>query len=399
MEAADPGASSGCSGAAPSIVESLPRDVLGEIFLHLPSLASLARAAAAACKRWRAVAGSPDFLRVFQAARGSPPVISYLSTFFASHPVCDNGDLRNLRAFFRARGAAGWIVRDTRHGLLLISQDGGGETMAVCEPMSSTLEIPIPRPAGDLYAFSYFVDRFLPSGDGGGGGGGETKTTFRVVSVQHDGDDRMRAAVYDHGASGAWAFRPWVAGIEAPTASQRSLYTAPMHGAGCVYWKYPRHGRLLSLDTATMELSVVPLPPGVSGKTPYAVGETKSAECCLVAMSPDTAVGGGQVLRVWHRRAAGGGSAARCWELRQQVPVLELAEVVPAQHRVRCVRVVTAGVALLGLEGHGPPTRSSDKHVALCLDSLKVEAKFVAAGFTLLPYQMAWSPVLSGDKN
>ncbi|CAL4949837.1 unnamed protein product [Urochloa decumbens] len=387
---ADPDASSaGCSGATLSFIESLPSDVLGEIFLHLPSLASLASVAAASCKRWRAVAGSPDFLRGFHTAKGSPPVISYVTTFFTSYPVRDNGDLNNLHAFFGAHGAAGWIVCDCRHGLLLISQDGGAKVMAVCEPMSN-IKIPIGRPAGDLYAFSYFVDRFLPAGDDDG------RETFRVVSVQHDGDDWMRTAVYDHGA-GAWAFRSWVAGIEAPTASQRGLYTTLMHGAGCVYWKYPRHGRLLSLDTATMELSVVPLPPGVSGKLPYAVGETKNAECCLVAVSPDPAVDGGQVLQVWHQRAGGGG-AAQCWELGQQVPVLELAEVAPARHRVRCVRAVAAGVALLGLEGGGP-TRSSGKHVALCLESLKVEAKFVAAGLIFLPYQMAWPPVLAIDKN
>ncbi|TVU20796.1 hypothetical protein EJB05_30392, partial [Eragrostis curvula] len=378
--------SSRCAGSTTQI-SSLAADVLGEIFLRLPSPASVARASCA-CVHWRGVASSAAFLRRFH---GCAPLVKYVSCCSLTHPasrsLSDDPDIAAFlrRAKFHQEPCD--LVLDCRHGLLLISpseQTGNHakEVLVVYEPVSD-LRVNIGSRPDDGHPCSYFTDCLLLDGHDGS-----------VASVQEDGQ-RIRAVVYDL-SSNQWTFHPWVEGISAPeaTTDQNSVVIkpSPMHAARCVYWKYRAHDSLLSLDMATMEFSIVPLPHRVRAKTPYAVGEMRNAECCLVSCSAHSIADAGQKMQVWRRVVSG--NDVEHWELQRQVPLMELVQAIPARLRVYNIRAVAAGNVLVWfkVEGH---SQSVNDHAAFCLDSFKMLEQFVSHELILYPYQMTWPPLLA----
>lgn len=190
----------------------------------------------------------------------------------------------------------------------------------------------------------------------------------------------------------AWTIHPWFSDMEPPSGGRDSVYASPMHAAGCVYSKYPTQTALLCLDTRSVGFSVVPLPPGVLHTTRYAVGETKDAECCLVSFVPDPPAV--QIMKVWLRREP-------CWEMQRKVR-LGIERALPRP--VFQVRAVAAGVVLVCLEkecaaGTAPAVAAaSTDHVAFCIDSFQVQARFKSGESVMHPYQAPWPSVLSGTK-
>ncbi|CAN6208384.1 unnamed protein product [Urochloa humidicola] len=150
--------------SSPTTAASLSDDVLLDIFMRLPSLATLVRAALT-CRAWRrAVASSRDFRRLFQQTHPAPqlglffdppgagavetPVAIPVFPSFVPAPGADMDQAAAVRGgdFFltslqQRQGAFhGWDIHDCRGGYILVGNNDQ-KTMAVLNPMARRSEL------------------------------------------------------------------------------------------------------------------------------------------------------------------------------------------------------------------------------------------------------------------
>ncbi|CAO2170555.1 unnamed protein product [Urochloa humidicola] len=264
---------------------SLGHDVLFEIFIRLPSLATLVRAACSC----RAVASSRDFRRRFRETHPAP-----LLGLFFDHPGADQtpalpvfpsfvptrGVDRDLTAairggdFFltslqeRPGGLHGWDILDCRGGYILVG-NRAQKAMAVLNPLAQRSEqffdfghghdahednlhgnasFPEAHDACHLCCseFEVALDASLLCSE-------EDPKSFRIVIIAHD-KSRVRATVFSSD-TGEWSGSPWVDDprIPLPVPSKVWLLNSNMQANGMLYWVYNNLRHMLILDTATME--------------------------------------------------------------------------------------------------------------------------------------------------
>ncbi|KAL6854420.1 hypothetical protein ACP4OV_019323 [Aristida adscensionis] len=309
---------------AGSAVAAIGDDAVGEIFLRLPDMASLARAALA-CKRWRRVASDRALLRSFHALHPRPPLLGVILSERGEMPVpCRCPDLLFLRVPSRdphlaaaaragdfpfydipdpASGAPGrvsrrepWMLRGCDGGRLLLSRGRWeNEVLAVYDPFARAAVF-----FRVLGFFDHIVNYALLADD--------ADASFQVVAAHFFGG-RVDAAVFSSGT--------------------RRLSRLPSHGVGYpwnardgaragrfAFWQsnvrkqyhFNHRERILVLDMSAMEwsLSEVPFPVGES----YCAADmAEHGGLCLVG-------GVEQCLQIWAR--SGG-----AWVLKQQVPLLK----------------------------------------------------------------------------
>uniref|UniRef100_A0ACD5XGT9 Uncharacterized protein n=1 Tax=Avena sativa TaxID=4498 RepID=A0ACD5XGT9_AVESA len=136
----------------------------------------------------------------------------------------------------------------------------------------------------------------------------ESPWSFRVACVCSD-RHRVRVAVFSS-ETWNWTIRPWV-----DVGGNCSLkYMAGRLVGGSIFWPYQGEVRMIRIDTATMDISFVDLPPlvEVAGLN-FAVGETRNGELCIIYEL-------GFFLHVWTRRSVDG------MEVWAQPTILSLAE-------------------------------------------------------------------------
>ncbi|KAL6620789.1 hypothetical protein ACP70R_035928 [Stipagrostis hirtigluma subsp. patula] len=312
-------------------IASLTDDLLAEIFVRLPSPGALA-CAALASRRWRGVASSRAFLQGYRSRHASSPLLGlYVPRAYGGLPSFQIADsVRSDAALdrFVRRGdfnltATGleshheWHLLDCHAGRLLLRR---GESRAVYDPLSGRRAVWLASLPGE------FFSECLLRGHG-------DAASFRVVAVQHQrrGRDQMvRAAEYDSGA-GQWRFHPWVNEIKRPQCDQA------MHAGSLLFWRY-QASVSLSLDTMTMEFSIVNLPTFLQ-QSDYAMGDTEDGRCCLVGLAGSSMYD--LHLQVWLLQED---VAARSWKPDKNVPVNQ---VLGFWAKLRRVHAVTNGIAVL----------------------------------------------------
>ncbi|CAO2183423.1 unnamed protein product [Urochloa humidicola] len=301
-------------------VSSLGDDLLLEIFLRLPSLATLVRAACAHTAWRRAVASSPDFRRRFRALHPAPLLGLFadnddyirlpLPIFVPAHgsdidpdvlAAIRGGDFRFTflqpeRDEDAPMEPRRWNVvycRDAGH--LLLADWDAAAVLAVVNPLSRRClinKIVLPYEAMAAGRRSYL--RFLRNVHWLSSDNEDDHTSFRLVWLCHD-ESRPRVAVF---SSDTWDWRvfPWADNVEAraPPPDDDDDDTEWLHrgtqgSGGMLCWRIRKQERVLALDTETMEFSVWELPPPWlqlegwhSGSFGVVVGETKHGELCIV---------------------------------------------------------------------------------------------------------------------
>ncbi|CAN6351635.1 unnamed protein product [Urochloa humidicola] len=290
----EPSAGTGGGAAAkkpkPSLappIFALGDDSLGEIFLRLPDMASLA-SAALACKPWYRVASDPTVFRRFGALRG-PPLVGFLLSDRGDMPFpCRSPNLRFVGATRNpnlAAAAAGgdfyfedlpavdsraeeqgyewneWRVRSCDGGRLLLSRGRHGLDLAVYDPIARTAVF---LRSDDVFRAWTHVIRYAIVVD-------EADASFIVIGF---GFDFRQAAVYSS-RTGKWVnINIEMAKLVKSDVKYgdeinfHSFCSDGMTAGRFAYWRSDtKKDRcfnpiewILVLETATMEWSVIPAP-------------------------------------------------------------------------------------------------------------------------------------------
>jgi hypothetical protein len=283
----------------PTTIDSLGEDILLEIFLHLPSLATLVRAALT-CRSWRrAVSSSPAFRRRFRELHRAPllglvaePQRDALPAFAPAQPedrdvlaAIRGGDFA-LTELLDPQGYAAdvplhWHIQDCRDGYVLLANWNAG-LLAAVNPLArySTEYIDMP------VSFSFDKERtdvpvaadwHLLSSD-------EDPMSFQLVWLLYC-KSKVQAVVFSSD-TGDWFFHPWVDIKERALSNDadRHWLQSGMRSNDTLYWAFTNLEHMLKLDTATMEFSVSVLPPYLKGQQGwrFVVGETKDGALCIV---------------------------------------------------------------------------------------------------------------------
>nr|XP_051195667.1 uncharacterized protein LOC127308806 [Lolium perenne] len=325
----------------PTTITGLDQDTLREIFVRLPSLPTLVRAAFTCRTFLDAVRSSPAFRRRFRDLHCSPVLghfigneeVTLIPNFLPlrrrSDP--DLGAVLRGADFFLTRlpvsdqedavpdpdpeedddAFPGWSIHDCRDGFLVLG-NWSAEQMAVYNPLTRTMDLfPLPpREDSDSDPDDglYFDFHILPSE--------QDHRSFRLVCVRHGETGARPLVLSSSDTSSKWQDFPW--------AHIDGLW--PQNGTmvnGCIYWTIGMPDDARVLNTATMQFSRIHLPPRRVNTT-WKAGETKDGRLCMASVPFE--VQAQRPLDVWFWRADGDG--VERWMLDKSLPMQELAEVV-----------------------------------------------------------------------
>uniref|UniRef100_A0A0E0HC77 F-box domain-containing protein n=1 Tax=Oryza nivara TaxID=4536 RepID=A0A0E0HC77_ORYNI len=261
-----PVAGSAAGMACSLLLTILPEELVVEILIRLTDLADLARAASA-CKPLRRLITSRAFLARLHALHAKP----LLGLLLLERDRCGFLPAATAVAAAVARAsdfafsflpdhAAGWRLRDVRHGLALLSSSSSSSYLSplgdrgffpdvvVCDPMRRR-HVRVPPIPDDLtagvrrIAVEHFDYLLAPAGRDG--------SSFRVVcrpKLPKQCD--VTVFVFSSGA----AF--WRAAVLDACAATEKLFL-PQSVHGYVYWRTHSSGTLLMLDTRDMDFFFV----------------------------------------------------------------------------------------------------------------------------------------------
>ncbi|CAM0885344.1 unnamed protein product [Alopecurus aequalis] len=376
---------------------SLSDDDIREILLRLPDLPSLVRAAFT-CRPWlRAVRSSRPFRRLFRALHPSPLIGLFLAIGNASAP-----SFLPLRPYDPVVAAAlrrgdffltslpplttGWGLVDCRNGYVLLwNKLPHRASLAAINPMTWAVDVLPPLPAhisaGNRRNFAVLGFHLLSSE--------ESPWSFRVACVCTD-RRRVRVAVFSSEAW-EWAVRPWV-----HVGGNCSLkYMAGTLVGGSIFWPYHDEARMVRIDTATMDVSFMDLPPRVEpAGYNFGIAETMFGELCIVYEYDFD-------LYVWIRRPDLDG--AEIWgqpsvlSLGAEIDQLTHADILDVQLDLKIVQVRSELVYLSST----CTTHAGTLHCwffSLSLATMELQLLFEGSfeGVVHL-YDMPWPPSLVGD--
>ncbi|CAN6178938.1 unnamed protein product [Urochloa humidicola] len=388
---------------APTTITALGDDLLCEIFVRLPSLPSLVRAAAACRAFLAAVRSSPSFRSRFRTLH--PPPL--LGIFFDSdgtemptfNPIRRRSD-PDLAAAVRGADVfltrvpdqddtfPGWRLAECRGGYLLLL-NWRSKQIAAYNPLTGALDV-IPMPpdeiSDDCRGEFVCTDFFLILSE-------EAPDSFRVVSLCHD-ESRLRAAVF-LSTTREWQILPWTEDVPVEPSGKKHWLLGGTQASGLLCWSHAREAYKVVLDTATLQFSLIDLPEHLKGKGYlYMAGETKDGELCIVSAVEFK-------LFVWLRRADADG--VQKWMLDSVIPlegeVLQATESSRADYGVIKLKVwaILDGVVYLStFETFRDYTRAC-WFLSFCLVTNKLEKIFRKRNDSHVhPYIMA-SPSLVGN--
>ncbi|CAN6326679.1 unnamed protein product [Urochloa humidicola] len=276
--------------AAP-VVLALGDDLLREVFVRLPTPADLIRAAAA-CKPFIRAARSEPFLRRFR--RRHPSSCPHLLGCLLLLPDPNRPHRRKLHlvplsppsssSSAAAAGSGGdfalsflpgtWEFLDCRNGRFLLKNKGSVSLPAA--------------PTGRAVGYGLFADY----GD---------SSVFRVVCLSRDAASGELRALFLSSSELFWAD---VAGVTCQTDLATS--SRAMQANCSLYWRLNGGERMLAFSTASMEFSLLDLPPDLKELSfdPVHRGEKEDANVLhLLTMS-------GFRIEVWAGTADGDGGMA-----------------------------------------------------------------------------------------
>lgn len=381
----------------PTTIDSLGEDILLDIFLRLPSLATLVRAALT-CRSWRrAVASSPAFRRRFRELHRAPllglvaePQRGALPAFApAQHRDRDvlaaisGGDF-SLAALLDPQGYAAdvplqWCIQDCRDGYLLLANRDAG-LLAAVNPLArySTEYIDMPLSFSsdkERTDVPFAVGWHLISSD-------EDPMWFQLVWLLYC--TSMVQAVVFSSDTGDWFFHPWVDIKERALSddADRHWLQSGVRSNDTLYWAFTNQEHMLKLDTATLEFSVSELPPYLKDQQGcrFVVGETKDGAVCMVFCI-------GLSIAVLMNRADDDG--VETWPLSNVVNYEGDTNPPEDNDTLQAMAIVDGFVYLV----------TSEFVLSLCLETMKLEKLFPRSfrAHHFHPYIMAWPPSLVGN--
>ncbi|XP_066377967.1 uncharacterized protein [Miscanthus floridulus] len=382
-------------------VHSLGDDLLREIFLRLPSLPSLVRAALT-CRAFLAVIRPSTFRRRFCALH-PPPLLGF---FFESigtdvpsfSPIRRRSDpdiaaaVRGADVFltripYYKDASPGWNIRECRGGCLLLVSCST-QQIAVYNPLTRALDLFPTPPYGDISSgyrgkFCY-MNYFLLCSD-------QSPSSFRVVSSCHD-ESRVRASVFSSDTR-EWQILPWSGTAPAQPSGNNHWLMAGTQVNGKLYWPHDEQAYMVVLDTSTLQLSCINLLEFLKGQGYlYELGGTKDGKLCIVSVARFT-------LYIWFRRADASG--AEEWMLHNVIPlegeILQAAEIQGDElygHMLKAFAVLD-GIVYMSIDGeHTSPSW----FLSFCLETRKLEKLFQRTfDNCVYPYIMGWPPFLMGN--
>ncbi|CAL5093788.1 unnamed protein product [Urochloa decumbens] len=355
---------------------SLGEDLLLEIFLRLPSLPSLVRAALACRAFAAAVRSSPAFCRHFVALR-PPPLLGLFFDYDGTEmpsfrPVRRSSDPDLAAA---ARGADVFLSRST-------------DQIAVYNPLSRALDL-FPTPPDEFSSGCrgkcVYMDPFLLCSD-------EAPGSFRVVSVCH-GKSRLCAAVFSSGTR-EWQILRWSKPAPGQPSGKKYWLRHGRQVDGKLYWSHTKQAYKVVLDTTTLQFSFIDLPEHLMGKGHlYMVGGARDGKPCIVSAADFT-------LSVWFRGADADG--VEKWTLDSVIPLEE--EVLQAtkgsldDHGDLKVLSILDGIVYLSTFETFVDDSVPCWYLFYCLETRKLERIFHKKNDGHAhPYVMAWPTFLVGN--
>ncbi|KAM0879919.1 hypothetical protein ACQ4PT_033913 [Festuca glaucescens] len=360
---------------APTTILALGDDLLREVFLRLPSLPSLVRAALACPAFLRAVRSSPAFRRRFRDLH-SPTILGAflvdddtpMSTFAPLRLRDRRSDpdhaaaLRGLDAFLtRLPDAIGvkkhdgedaqdedeedvededgpvaeWSMSACCDGyVLLVTPQWNTKKVAVYDPLTGAVHL-FPGPPDEVF----------------GGQSGYTAAEFHVIpSEADDRSFRVLCVPKKH-----WGKQIAVLSLDtrewqiATTAwSLRDAGNVELVRNGLVYWACSgRQDYIPVLDTATMQFSQIDVPTRFSAS----LGETNDGKLCLVRASD-------HLIDVWVQRA--GDDGVDKWMRNRTFHMVDVIGALALNIMVECpslnVVAIRGGIVYLTIHQYEPPS-------------------------------------------
>ncbi|TVU01010.1 hypothetical protein EJB05_53529, partial [Eragrostis curvula] len=369
-------------------IDSLGDDILLDIFLLLPSLASLIRAALT-CQAWRrAVASSRAFRHRFRELHPAPLLGLVTEPQKDALPSFAPAQRRDRDVLAAIRGGdfsltflldpndyacdappLHWHIHDCQDGfLLLMNWDAG--LLATVNPLAlqftDYIEMPIDRKTGPPQpGVPTSLDVHLICSD-------EDPMSFRLVWLFYM-ESAVQVAVFSSGMG--WFFHPLVDIAErAPphNAGEHWLHFG-LQSNGVLYWPFKNMEHVLKLDTKTMEFSVLKLPPNMDHSYSFVVGETMNGTLWVVYCT-------GWSIDVFRY------DGVDRWISAGQIQY-EIETDPPADNDTLCVVTMKDGFAYFA---------TPDMILFLCLETMALDTliprSFRARHFH--PYIMAWPPCL-----
>ncbi|MBC2899343.1 hypothetical protein CFC21_112191, partial [Triticum aestivum] len=199
----------------------------------------------------------------------------------------------------------------------------------------------------------------------------------------------VRAAVFSSETSD-WAVHPWV-----EIGGDNSLkYGAGTLVDGSVYWPFYGEGRIIRINTATMDVSSLDLPSHTTidyWQDDFMVGDTKDGELCIAHASDDF------LLHVWIRSV--GSDGIGIWARQNIVSCsAEIDRVTRGlEGQVRVVQV-RSGCVYFSMTRMTLAGTQRTWFFYLSLETMEIEL-LIHGTFddSAFPYHMAWPPCLIGD--
>ncbi|KAK3127073.1 hypothetical protein QOZ80_7AG0567930 [Eleusine coracana subsp. coracana] len=392
--------------ASPTTITALGDDLLREIFLRLPSLPSLVRAALACRAFLAAIRSSGAFRRRFRGIH-APPLLGLffdpdgpaIPTFAPLRRRSDPDLAAAVRGgdFFLTRvpgdhddTAPGWEIQDCREGRVLLLNPRTNQ-IAAYDPLTRALDL-VTRPPEEITVgchgyFTYLNHHILPSSEDD-----EDPGALRVLCTCHD-DSRARAAVFSS-ATGEWQIFPWARAFTRRRGDDKYWLHSGSLVNGCVYWTHTSKPYMLVLNTATMQFSRIDLPQYLKGQGhSFRVGETNDGKPCIVGVVVFS-------LLIWYWRPDDNG--VEKWMLDKMFPlqaeVIELTEGSPEEHAaLKVIEIIDGYVYLSTFETFNDPDLAC-WFMTFCLETAELEKLFHKKyDCHIYPYIMPWPSALLGN--
>ncbi|KAF7011454.1 hypothetical protein CFC21_025766 [Triticum aestivum] len=393
--------------SAPTSITALGDDLVRQIFLRLPALPSLVRAAFACRAFLRAVRSSPAFSRSFRALHAPPLLALFLDPNYEVLPASPcpwrRSDPDLVAAdFFNTRvprhGDArtpGWEISSKSPSgdgyLWLVSWGGSAERSraAAHNPLTQALDLNIYRP-GLRYIDIDLGFYTIPSAYRQG--------PSRVVCICHHRQWRERVAVFSSDTM-EWQILPasTLLGLRESLTAEIGTMTH-----GLIWWQNWMYDQIVVLDTATFQFSLIDVPKQLEtecDESTYKLGETKDEKLCIVDIKDGA-------LLSWFL-TSDDDIAVRRWIMYKEFPLNPIVkeftgfsmEEEGCNARVELVEVIDGFVYLSIF--YVKDTQSRELYLSLCLETSEMSELFHDAyrdNVEVHPYVMAWPPSLLPSK-